>query len=231
MNLKTYFPSLTEDQLKKYEVLGDIFLEWNKDINLSSFHDRNTVLLKHICDSLLLLSFSRIKEGDTVMDLGTGGGFPGLALAIYYPDVHFLLVDSIEKKIAAVQDMAQKLGLKNVKCLAARAEELARNAKYREQCNVVVARALAPFPVLLEYCLPFVKVSGTFIAYQGPEIIKKIDQYITLISRLGGKFKELKKCTLPEEGSQRTFVLIEKCSKISDEFPRRIGIPQKKPLA
>ncbi|MDP3976150.1 MAG: 16S rRNA (guanine(527)-N(7))-methyltransferase RsmG [bacterium] len=230
MNLTGFLPSLNSDQITKLESLADVFLEWNQKMNLSAIRDRDAVLLKHIVDSLLILPHGWIKDGDRVMDLGTGGGFPGLPLAIAYPKADFILVDATEKKVRAVQSMADQLGLKNVRCVAGRAEQLGRVDKYRETFDVVVARALAEFPTLLEYCLPFVKVGGKFIAYQGPELSQTWKQYQNVALELSGDITEVKGAILPVEKAKRCFVVVKKLRKIFGKYPRRTGVPKKEPL-
>jgi len=173
MNLSEILHNLPSNQITKLDKLAELFLQWNQKLNLSSIRDLDGVKLKHIVDSLMVIPLEIIKKGQRILDLGTGGGFPGLALAIVFPNSHFTLVDATEKKIAAVRAMAEELKLTNVACLSGRAEELARDKQYREQFDVVVARALAKFPTLLEYCLPFVKVEGKFIAFQGPEMAEE----------------------------------------------------------
>ena len=231
IDLSHHLSTLNPQQLTQLERLADVFLEWNQKINLSAIRDREGVLLKHIVDSLLILPFEWIKEGDRVLDLGTGGGFPGLALAIAYPNAHFTLLDATEKKMKAVQAMVNKLNLSNVTCLIGRAEELGRDPDLREQFDVVVARALAEFSTLLEYCLPFVKVGGKFVAYQGPELQDDWKQYKGAAEELSSGIIDVKTARLPIEEAGRCFVVLKKMRKISEKYPRRVGIPKKKPLA
>lgn len=218
---------------KQHEQLGrlcELFLEWNSKINLSAIRDTDGVMVKHILDSLLILPFELVQVGQKVLDLGTGGGFPGLALAISYPQTEFVLVDSTAKKVNAVQDIAQQLGLENVRCVIGRAEALGRNPRYREQFDVVIARALAGFSTLLEYTLPFVKVGGHFVAYQGPELKDTWKTFEGVAEQLGGRISELKEAVLPVEEAERCFVVVEKADGISEKYPREVGIPKKSPL-
>lgn len=228
MKLSEYLPTLTSKQIALLEELADHFLEWNKKINLSAIRDRDGVMVKHILDSLLSLPFSWIQEGDRVLDLGTGGGFPGLALAIAYPQAQFTLIDATEKKIKAVEGMVRKLGLLNIRCLVGRAEKLGRDHKLREQFDVVVARALAPFPTLLEYALPFVKVGGIFIAYEGKA--ETWEKYHAALHELSAEIVEVRKAILPVEEAERNFVVVKKISPIDERYPRRTGVPLKRPL-
>jgi 16S rRNA (guanine527-N7)-methyltransferase len=227
-----FLPKLPTDQITKLNTLADLFLEWNQKLNLSAIRDRDGVIMKHVVDSLLILNYDPIRSGQKVLDLGTGGGFPGLALAIVYPEANFTLVDATEKKIRAVSAMAESLGLKNVKCVASRAEELGRDKAHREQYDVVVARALAGFSTLLEYCLPFVRPGGEFVAYQGPELADTWQEFQAVAEKLSAHITGAELAQLPDaEQSQRCFVRVEKTSVINKAYPRRIGIPKKKPLS
>lgn len=230
MNLSAHLPQLSSNQIQKLEQLADVFLEWNSKLNLSAIRDRDGVLVKHIIDSLLVYPFHLFNHGDTALDLGTGGGFPGLALAIAYPTVRFTLVDATEKKIRAVESMAKELGLNNVRCMSGRAEELARLRDMREHFDVVVARALAGFSTLLEYCLPFVKVGGKFIAYQGPELAEECFTYSGVAKKLGGKIVTVHTSVLPIEEAKRCFIVINKENPIPPPYPRQVGTPKKSPL-
>ncbi len=229
--LSTFLPTLAADQITQLNTLADIFLEWNQKLNLSAIRDREGVIMKHIVDSLLIMEYDQINAGQRILDLGTGGGFPGLALAIVFPETNFVLVDATEKKIRAVESMADALGLKNVKCVAARAEELGRDKAHREQYDLVVARALAGFSTLLEYCLPFVRPGGHFIAYQGPELSESWQEFQAVAKKLSAQIIGCETAVLPDlDQSQRCFVSVEKLSVINKAYPRRIGIPKKKPL-
>ncbi len=214
-----------------FEKLADLFLDWNSKLNLSAIRTREGVMVKHIADSLLITPFNWIKEGDHVLDLGTGGGFPGLALAIAYPKTHFTLCDATEKKLNAVQAMAKGLRLTNVSFLLGRAEELGRDKHYREWFDVVVARALGKWTTVLEYTLPFVQVGGKFVAYQGPEVLDVVDASRTVVRELGGEIKDIRETSLPENQGKRVLVMIKKIAPLSHRYPRATGIPKKNPLA
>ena len=231
MKLSEHLPNLSDAQISQLERLAEVFLEWNQKLNLSAIRDRDGVLLKHVLDSLLILPFGLIKDGDRVLDMGTGGGFPGLALAIIFPETDFVLVDATTKKVTAVAEMAAELGLSNVSCFAGRAEEMGHDPDFREHFDVVVARALAGFSTLLEYCLPFVRVGGHFVAYQGPELIDTWRGFEGIARKLGGEISEVKTTILPIEEAQRCFVVVKKLSQLSSNYPRAVGLPKKKPLA
>ena len=224
-------PNLTKKEIAQLNTLTDLFLSWNRKLNLSSIRDRDGIIIRHIVDSLLILPYLHLNPQDRVLDLGTGGGFPGLPLAIIYPQVEFTLMDATKKKIDAVQTMATELGLTNVSTEWGRAEELGHREDLRQHFDLVVARALAGFSTLLEYCLPFVRPAGTFIAYQGPDILNEVKPLESVIQKLGGKLKAIHESVLPGEGAKRVFIDIEKVEITPKIFPRRSGIPKKKPLA
>ncbi len=218
--------TLTPDQQAKLENLLQQFLEWNSKINLSAIRDENEAWEKHVLDSLLPMSkFSFSKK--RILDIGTGGGFPVLPLAVMNPSSKFSALDSVGKKMKVVQAMADDLNLK-VKAYHGRIEEFGQNSKFREQYDLVTARALAPWPVLLEYALPFVKVGGSFLAYQGPQIEEDLEVFKGLEKKLGAKVKRIEKMIIGD--SERIFVELQKTSHTARKYPRANGIPRKMPL-
>ncbi|KKR25723.1 MAG: 16S rRNA methyltransferase, partial [Candidatus Peregrinibacteria bacterium GW2011_GWE2_39_6] len=140
--------------------------KWNQKLNLVSYKDLNELTIKHLQDSLSLLEIFHLEEGQRILDLGSGGGFPGIPLAIMSPEAEFILLDSIGKKMTALKKISQELDLKNVTTLVGRAETLGHDPEYRESFGLVVARAVAPLPILLEYAAPFVCINGLFVAYK-----------------------------------------------------------------
>lgn len=212
----------------KLKKLVTLFLDWNSKINLSAIRDEAGVWEKHIADSLLLSEVIDLKAQKLrVLDLGTGGGFPSLPLSCQYPGLRFTAVDSVAKKLKAVQSMADELDVK-VRTQHGRIEELGQDRQYREQFDLVLARALAPWPVLLEYTLPFVKVGGHFIAYQGPGVREDLKTFAGLEKKLGGKVIKVHETTLGD--SERIFVVIKKIVQSSGKYPRANGVPRKQPL-
>ncbi|MDF2379025.1 MAG: 16S rRNA (guanine(527)-N(7))-methyltransferase RsmG [Candidatus Gracilibacteria bacterium] len=230
MNLSDHLPQLTEDQIAQLNTLTDLFLETNKQINLSSIRDRDGVLIKHVVDSLLILPYLKLKAKDKVLDVGTGGGFPGLALAIVYPEVHFTLLDATQKKINAVQAMSDSLGLKNMETEWDRAEELAHEGDFRHQFDLVISRALAHFGTNLELCMPFVRPGGKFFAYQGPEMAEKWMNYNDMAKKLGGKLISCHNTVLPVEEAKRCFIEVEQTTACINSFPRPTSQIRKRPL-
>lgn len=203
-------------------------MEWNRQINLSAIRVEDDIWEKHIVDSLLISQFIDLTDKKwRVLDIGTGGGFPSLPLAVCFPSLRFTSVDSVGKKLKAVQAIADALGVQ-LKTQHARIEELGQDLAYREQYDLVIARALAPWPVLLEYALPFVKMGGRFIAYQGPGIHDDLVRYKNLEAKLGGRIIEAHETKLGD--SVRVFVEIKKVSQTSRKYPRGNGIPRQDPI-
>ncbi len=218
--------NLSTEQLEKFEKLFDLFSDWNSKINLSAIRDRVGIFEKHFVDSLLPTKFFNF-DNKHILDLGAGGGFPSLPLGIMFQKSKIIAVDSVTKKMKAVTDMANELNL-SIKTRNERIETLGQMPGFRENFDVVVARALAPWPVLLEYTLPFLKIGGYFIAYQGPAVIEDLDSYENLETHLGGKIEQIRADKLGE--NERIFVVIKKIKPTPKKYPREIGEPKKNPL-
>ncbi|MFK7779977.1 MAG: 16S rRNA (guanine(527)-N(7))-methyltransferase RsmG [Candidatus Gracilibacteria bacterium] len=223
--LKKYNIELEESETKLFKKFLKIFMEKNSQINLSGIRDESGIIEKHFIDSIMLNVFIQLKG--KVADMGTGGGFPLIPLAIINADTHFLGIDSVGKKLKAIDDFVVQLGLKNVKTLNGRAEEIGQNLEYREQFDFVTSRATAYFPTLLEYVIPLLKVGGIFAAYKldDKEELKSAKK---ALSRLGAKILKVKNYTLADQ--KRTIVLIEKVSKTHAKYPRKIGVPLGSPI-
>lgn len=200
-------------------------METNAQINLSAIRDADEIIEKHFIDSLMLAIFFDI-EGK-VADMGTGGGFPGIPLAITHPDANFTLIDSVGKKLKCIDTFTQKLELNNVKTLNGRAEDIGKDMDHRESYDLVVSRATAYFPTLLEYVIPLLKVGGVFAAYKldDKEELKSAKK---ALSRLGAKIMKVKNYRLADQ--DRTIVFIEKISVTHKKYPRKVGIPLKEPI-
>lgn len=207
----------------------DILLEANKHINLTSITEPEDFILKHIVDSLIMLSRDYVKEGIKVLDLGTGGGFPGIPLKILYPEIQITLVDSVGKKLKFIDDAARNLGIK-VELVHERAENLGKNKKYREKYDIVISRAVANMQTLSELCLPLVKVDGLMIASKGPKYNEELDAAKNAMKILGGQVKSIEDCTIPIAELERHVIIIEKTNATPAAYPRKPGMPNKNPL-
>jgi 16S rRNA (guanine527-N7)-methyltransferase len=228
--LKKINVDINSEQERKLMQLVSLFKSWNKKINLSSFNDDESIILKHIVDSLLSVKFEEWKNSKKIIDLGTGGGFPGLPLAIFFPQKKFTLIDSVNKKIEAVNEMVEDLKLKNVETHSERIEKIGQEKMFREKFDVVVERALAKYSTMLEYCLPCVKKNGFLIAYQTPEIEKEIKLKEKVLQLLGGKIVSKKIFDLPNNAGTREILVIKKIKSTPKKYPRKIGIPKKSSL-
>lgn len=213
------------DDLFKYMKL---LIEWNNKINLTAITDENEIILKHFIDSITINKYLKGKK--SVLDIGTGAGFPGMPLKILNTDINFTLADSLNKRIMFLEEVCKELNLKNISCVHGRAEELGNNEKYREKYDVVTSRAVAKLNVLLEYMLPFVKVGGECICMKGPNIKEEIDEINSALKVLGGRIKKIENMVLPNSDNERNIIVIEKIARTPSKYPRKAGIPSKQPL-
>lgn len=208
---------------KAYQIYMDYLLEVNAHTNLTAITNPREIEIKHFKDSLTVLSY--IKEKDKVLDIGAGAGFPGLPLRIE-KDFDLTLIDSVNKKVVFMNEVIEKLGLKNTRAIHTRAEDYAREK--RESFDVVVSRAVANMATLSEYALPFLKVGGLFIALKGPKGEEELEASKNALKILGGRVKEIKAFDL--DGNERVNIVIEKVKKTKDKYPRGKNLPKKEPL-
>lgn len=218
---------LTEQQLEQLNKYYELLIEWNNKINLTGITEKNAVYLKHFYDSLTINKIVDLTKIDTLCDIGTGAGFPGIVLKIVFPDINITLVDSLNKRINFLNIVIKDLGLKKIKTVNARAEEY--SLKNREKFDLVTARAVAPLPILLEYSIPLVTIGGIFVAMKA-DISEEIKNINNCLNLLNIEFKDKKEFLLPIERSKRTLVLFYKKSKTSMKFPRKYNEIKKKPL-
>ncbi len=220
--------SLTDEQLKLFDRLSDLLVEQNKTMNLTAITDPDGIAVKHFADSISALSAAEFAPNAKVLDVGTGAGFPSIPLLIARPDLEMTMIDSTAKKLKYVASTVETLGL-NAEVLHTRAEEAGQNKEYREKFDIVCSRAVAALNVLCEYCLPFVKVGGVFLAMKGAKAQEEIADAKNAIKALGGKIIGEKSFTL-SDGGERTIVVIKKISQIPPKYPRVSAQIAKKPL-
>lgn len=216
---------------KLLETYLDELLKWNKKVNLTSITKEPEVRLKHFEDSKTLSKAYDFSKGNPcVIDVGTGAGFPGIPLKILFPNIKLTLVDSVKKKTDFLEHIVKVLGLDNVRIIWGRAEDLAKKKAFRESFDVAVSRALGHLSVDCELCMPFVKIGGVFIAMKSKNQEKEVEQAINAIASLGGELNNIVTFKLPGVDIERKLIVIEKYKKTSDKYPRKAGIPQKRPL-
>ncbi|GAW93654.1 16S rRNA (guanine(527)-N(7))-methyltransferase RsmG [Calderihabitans maritimus] len=221
---------LAEEQVKKLLIYKDLLKTWNKKFNLTAITDEQGVVIKHFIDSLLSIKAVDFPPRAKVVDVGTGAGFPGIPLKIWEPRLFLVLVDASKKRITFLQAVINQLELEEVKAVHARAEDLGQERGFREEFDTAVARAVAPLNVLAEYCLPLVRLNGVFLALKGPEGEIELKQAETALEELGGKVEKVERCILPRMREKRTLIVVRKVLKTPEKFPRRAGIPAKRPL-
>ena len=207
----------------------ELLIEKNKVMNLTAITDLDEVLVKHFADSLSLVKAFELKDGMTVIDVGTGAGFPGIPLAIFFPNVRITLMDSLAKRIGFLDEVKEKLSLANVTTVHERAEDLARDPKYRERYDLAVSRAVAKMSVLSEYLLPFVRVGGYMAAYKSVGTAEELAEAGKAIKVLGGGNTEAVSFSLHD--MERTIVKVEKIRSTPPLYPRKAGTPSKKPIS
>ena len=221
---------LTEKQIEQLDKYYELLIEKNKVMNLTAITEFDEVIVKHFADSL---SICTVMPNDihTICDLGTGAGFPGIPMAIAYPNIQFTLIDSLNKRIKFLQEVVDCIGLNNVTLVHARAEEAGRNKIYREQFDLVVSRAVANIATLSEYCLPLVKIGGYFISFKSGDINNEIELSGKAINKLGGQLEKPILFSLPDTDISRSFLIINKEKNTPKVYPRKAGTPSKEPLS
>ena len=221
---------LTEEQVDQFFLYRQLLLSWNEKMNLTAITDPTEVVLKHFADCLSLLPQAKLPQGAKVIDVGTGAGFPGIPIKIARPDLSLTLLDSLQKRITFLDEVVQSLGLTNVTLYHSRAEDGGRNPALREQFDGCVARAVASLPVLAEYCLPFLKVGGVFVALKGPDAQKEWQESQKALKVLGGGAGQVLPVQVPFTDLSHCLVVVEKTHQTPKTYPRKAGTAAKKPI-
>jgi len=219
---------LTSEMQQQFEDYMKLLLEWNEKINLTAITEEDDIILKHFVDSLTISKY--IKDGKTLVDVGTGAGFPGVPIKIARENVKVTLVDSLNKRLLFLNDVIEKLQLKEIETLHFRAEEFGQNKKYRESFDIATSRAVANLSTLVEYLLPLVKVGGICICMKGSEVEEELKDSKKAIQILGGEIESIDEFTLPGSDIKRNIVIIKKIDKTPNRYPRKPGTPSKEPI-
>ena len=221
---------LTAEKEQQFLIFYEMLVEKNKVMNLTAIIEFEDVVEKHFLDSISLCQVMDLKKPLTLLDLGTGAGFPGIPLKIMFPELKITLADSLNKRLLFLNEVIEALNLKDIETVHGRAEELSKRKDYRESFDLCVSRAVANLSTLSEYCLPFVKVGGYFIPYKSEKIAQEKEEAEKALELLGGKFERQVEFMLPSSDIYRNLFVIKKVKETPKKFPRKAGLPAKEPI-
>lgn len=230
IKLKELNIQINEIQKKQFNTFYSMLVEWNKVMNLTGITEYEEVIEKHFVDSLSIVNIFDLSEINTVIDVGTGAGFPGIPLKIAFPHLKITLLDSLNKRINFLDSVIDELKLDGIYTIHGRAEDFAKKDDYRERYDLCVSRAVANLSTLSEYCLPYIRVGGMFIPYKSGDVDDEVLESKKAISILGGKLDNVVKFQLPGTDINRSFIKIEKIKNTGKKYPRKAGLPSKEPL-
>ena len=217
-------------QVRQFYDYYELLVKWNQFMNLTAITDFEDVVQKHFVDSLSITGEKKLQDVDNLIDVGTGAGFPGIPLKIMFPELKITLLDSLRKRVDFLNEVIDRLHLKQMETIHGRAEDIARQSDKRENFDLCVSRAVANLSVLSEYCIPFVKNNGYFISYKSEKVKEECDKAKTAINVLGGKYEKQIDFFLPESDIYRNLVVIKKIKSSPAKFPRKAGVPTKEPI-
>lgn len=225
-----YGLTISDTQIEQFSKYMELLKEWNQKINLTAITDDEGIIKKHFIDSMSIFQSGVIKEGMTLIDVGTGAGFPGIPVKIMMPSVKVTLLDSLNKRIKYLNEVIDELGLEGISTIHARAEELSRTSEYREGFDIATARAVASLNKLSEFCIPYVKKDGYFIAMKGPQVQEELEGSKNAIKKLGGEIEKLIDINLQDEDMAHKLLIVKKCKNTPDTYPRKFAQIEKKPI-
>jgi|SRR3712207_579548 len=228
--LKNYNIDCDDTMLRRFETYREILVDFNKHMNLTGITEQRQVYIKHFLDSVAIFKYGYFSGKLSVIDVGTGAGFPGLPLKIANPDIELTLLDSLNKRINFLKEVGDSIGFYDIDYVHGRAEDIGQNNLYREKFDIATARAVANLPILLELCVPFVRIGGFFICLKGPNVVKELEESENAINTLGVKLVEHIEVDLPDEELKHTILVFKKIEKTPGKYPRRPGKPSKNPL-
>lgn len=229
-DLQYYSLSLEKRQICQFLKYYELLVHWNTFVNLTAITEFSEVIKKHFIDSLSLVRYIDLSKVDTVIDVGTGAGFPGIPLKIAFPHLHITLLDSLQKRVSFLNEVIRELDLSEVETIHGRAEDFAKSDLFREKYDLCVSRAVANFSILSEYCIPFLKTGGSFVSYKSDKVSEEIESSGNAVKILGGSIKEKFEFVLPYTDISRTIVIVQKKKETPVKFPRKAGLPSKEPL-
>lgn len=223
--------TLDDAKIKQFLDYYELLVEKNKVMNLTAITEYDEVVVKHFLDSISIGKYVDFKDGESLIDVGTGAGFPGIPLKITYPELDITLLDSLNKRIKFLGEVKEALNLSKLEMIHGRAEDFGQNSEYREQYDYCVSRAVANMSTLAEYCLPFVKVGGYFISYKSGSVTEELKAAKKALNILGADIDRVESFTLPGSDISRTLVFVRKYDKMKKKYPRKAGLPSKEPLS
>lgn len=222
--------NLSDTQINQFMTYYEMLIEKNKVMNLTAITEFGEVIDKHFIDSLSINQVLSLNDIKTVIDVGTGAGFPGIPLKITFPHLKITLLDSLNKRVGFLNEVIDSLKLTDIEAIHGRAEDIGRNVNYREYFDLCVSRAVANLSTLSEYCMPFVKINGSFVSYKAAAVNEELESATKAIKILGGKIDHKETFTLPETDIERTFICVKKEKQTKKIYPRKAGTPTKEPL-
>lgn len=231
--LKELGIELSEKQKQQFICFYEMLVEKNKVMNLTAITEFNEVIIKHFLDSLALVKVigkEKLSSDVSIIDIGTGAGFPGIPLKIAFPDIKITLLDSLNKRINFLKETANELGLENIDFIHGRSEDFGKNPQYREIYDICVSRAVANLATLSEFCVPFVKIGGFFVSYKAGDCGKEVEESAKAVEKMGGSVKKILEYIVPESDLNRVLLLIEKEKATPKAYPRKAGTPAKEPI-